>query len=421
VANAFSILSCDMNGKLYTFSPELVDLTAPGGGDYSIGDIENVQFDRIYQEPRFAEMDAAVQAGVAQCRKSCGYFEVCGGGAPVNKMAENGSFDSMETMFCRCKYKVVADVLDDHYLGKIARRRKQNVLTVATDQDATVVAAQRQHVDDGRLVPGFAVLVPPSPASRLLLSIGTGGPEAAPDAELYEAQARLPLNSWRSLTPEEVAILESGESDPDGLSFVAVVRPPAQLLEPVLTIASDLTSKPIRGPGVDGTIAPVIDEVGEGLAKLFATAGRPHRTMGISLIAHGVMTAAANPSSQRRVGLHVDSRPESAPRARVQAPNRINVNLSREPRRLIFLNLSLQQIIARLPADVVNNPANNPTDLARAFMRSFPRYPVLSLEIQPGEGYIAPTENMIHDGYTGQMASPDATLSVIGHFKRPGS
>jgi radical SAM protein with 4Fe4S-binding SPASM domain len=412
-ANPFSILSCDMSGRLFTFSPELVDLTRAGGGDYSIGDIRSVEFDRIYQEPRFADMSAEVLSGVAQCRNSCTYFPICGGGAPVNKMAENGSFDSTETMFCRYKYKVVADVLDDHVISTIAQRRKQNVLGAPDAAEA--------YVDDGALAPGFPVLVPLSPASRLLLSDGTGGPQAAPDADRYERQARLPLNSWRPPSTEEMAILEREEANTDSLAFVAVVRPPEQVIAPLLAIASELTSKPIQLRGIDGTVVPIIDEVGAELARLYAEAGRPHRTLGISLVAAGFTTTAVDFSTNRRLGLHVDSGPGSAPRMRAQTLNRISVNLGKEPRRLLFLNLSLAQVIARLPADVGNDPANSPTDLARAFLRAFPRYPVLSLEVEPGEAYIAPTENMIHDGYTGHLTSPDASLSVLGHFRRPGS
>ena len=37
-------------------------------------------------------MTRDIAAGVEACRKECEYFSVCGGGAPVNKLAENGSF-----------------------------------------------------------------------------------------------------------------------------------------------------------------------------------------------------------------------------------------------------------------------------------------------------------------------------------------
>jgi uncharacterized protein len=42
-----------------------------------------------------------VIAGVERCRDACEYFSLCGGGAPANKLYENGSFDSAETAYCR--------------------------------------------------------------------------------------------------------------------------------------------------------------------------------------------------------------------------------------------------------------------------------------------------------------------------------
>ena len=47
-------------------------------------------------------------------------------------------------------------------------------------------------------------------------------------------------------------------------------------------------------------------------------------------------------------------------------------------------------------------------------MRAFPDYPVVRLTIRPGEAYIAPTENLIHDGSTLGMTSPDLALHMIG-------
>jgi uncharacterized protein len=35
------------------------------------------------------------------CQGTCQYFSVCGGGEPVNKLAENGTFASTETKYCR--------------------------------------------------------------------------------------------------------------------------------------------------------------------------------------------------------------------------------------------------------------------------------------------------------------------------------
>ena len=54
-----------------------------------------------------------IDAGVEMCRESCQYFSVCGGGEPVNKLAENGSFASTETMYCRLTKMRTTDLVLD--------------------------------------------------------------------------------------------------------------------------------------------------------------------------------------------------------------------------------------------------------------------------------------------------------------------
>ncbi len=45
--------------------------------------------------------------------KSCEYFSVCGGGEPVNKLAENGTFCSTETTYCRLTKMRATDLVLD--------------------------------------------------------------------------------------------------------------------------------------------------------------------------------------------------------------------------------------------------------------------------------------------------------------------
>jgi uncharacterized protein len=58
-------------------------------------------------------MHADIAAGVALCRERCQYFSVCGGGEPVNKLTENGSFISTETAFCRLTRMHATDLILD--------------------------------------------------------------------------------------------------------------------------------------------------------------------------------------------------------------------------------------------------------------------------------------------------------------------
>ena len=47
------------------------------------------------------------------CRERCEYFSVCGGGEPVNKLAENGSFASSQTTYCRLTKMRATDLVLD--------------------------------------------------------------------------------------------------------------------------------------------------------------------------------------------------------------------------------------------------------------------------------------------------------------------
>lgn len=63
------------------------------------------------ESPRFAAMYRDIAAGVHRCQVVCSYFRYCGGGAPVNKYYENGTFDSTETLFCRLQRQAMLDVV----------------------------------------------------------------------------------------------------------------------------------------------------------------------------------------------------------------------------------------------------------------------------------------------------------------------
>jgi uncharacterized protein len=52
-----------------------------------------------------------INAGVELCKKKCEYFHVCGGGAPSNKLYENGSFNSTETLYCKFSIQQPIDIV----------------------------------------------------------------------------------------------------------------------------------------------------------------------------------------------------------------------------------------------------------------------------------------------------------------------
>lgn len=107
--NPFAIITVGVDGSIGTFSPELLGQQDRRYGNFSIGNIISQGLREITANPRFQAMKAEIEAGVRRCSEECSYYELCGGGAPSNKIAERGAFDVTETKYCRSTKKVVVD------------------------------------------------------------------------------------------------------------------------------------------------------------------------------------------------------------------------------------------------------------------------------------------------------------------------
>lgn len=125
----FGILSVDSDGNISTFSPELLGQKNSGYGDFVFGNIWQEGVAVLSDNAWFRKVHREIADGVESCQSSCEYFRLCGGGAPANKLFENGSFRSAETVYCRCSVQVPIDiVLEDLErslgLSTIAQARK---------------------------------------------------------------------------------------------------------------------------------------------------------------------------------------------------------------------------------------------------------------------------------------------------------
>lgn len=108
LSNPFSIITVGQGGDVSTFSPEL--LHQPG---FVFGNIVRDSFEEIAGTTKFTEAFGSIRAGKDACRVQCGYYEICGGGCPSNKLSENGTTTSTETMNCILTRKVITDVILD--------------------------------------------------------------------------------------------------------------------------------------------------------------------------------------------------------------------------------------------------------------------------------------------------------------------
>jgi hypothetical protein len=121
------------------------------------------------------------------------------------------------------------------------------------------------------------------------------------------------------------------------------------------------------------------------------------------------------------LGIHTDTLCEVELKYRPFSPNRLCLNLGLCDRYLLFVNLGLNRIESLLRQHNIQYqeaPGKPPLQAFRmAFMSSFQAYPVVKLRIRPGEGYIAPTENLLHDGSSEGQTAFDVPFHAHGHFR----
>jgi uncharacterized protein len=111
-ADPFAIVSVDCDGNLSTFSPELLGMEHPGYASFNFGNLLTDDFETIARRVEESKLYADIRAGIERCSKECQYYKLCGGGPPANKIYENDSADSTETVYCRTQQVAVDIVLD---------------------------------------------------------------------------------------------------------------------------------------------------------------------------------------------------------------------------------------------------------------------------------------------------------------------
>jgi uncharacterized protein len=138
-----AMLNVDCEGRVSTFSPELLGLKHADYADFIIGNINTDSLDDMLRGPVMHAMQRDIAAGVALCRETCEYFSVCGGGAPVNKLSENGGFGSATTSFCRLTQMVPVDIILDAFERLKRNVDEQSVASPQGESDRATVVATR--------------------------------------------------------------------------------------------------------------------------------------------------------------------------------------------------------------------------------------------------------------------------------------
>lgn len=106
----FHMFNVDYQGNFSTFSPEMMGAPSTYGSFY-LGNIYKDTLDEVLQSQKYKMIMKHIEFGVKKCKDTCAYFFLCGGGAPVNKLYENGGFDTTETLYCKSGVKIPVNVI----------------------------------------------------------------------------------------------------------------------------------------------------------------------------------------------------------------------------------------------------------------------------------------------------------------------
>jgi uncharacterized protein len=123
----FAIVTVSCSGDISTYSPELADFDHPVHGPFRFGNVATTRLAEIRADLRFQAIEREIAQGVALCSSDCGYFAFCGGGSPSNKLAENRTMASSQTLSCRLNQKAATDVMLARLSAKL--RADQAALT----------------------------------------------------------------------------------------------------------------------------------------------------------------------------------------------------------------------------------------------------------------------------------------------------
>lgn len=240
----------------------------------------------------------------------------------------------------------------------------------------------------------------------------------APDVEAidlgvpsYVHDARVPRPDWRIANDHEASTLWSA-TPAQAHCTVALVR----LLGPELTklfekrddIFSNVDdSETLKHPLVK-LLLDALNRKGVLAQRVFsARIGRDNPRL-------ITMTRAVDQDA--RVGLHFD-RWDSLPVDELNlSSNRVSINLGPSDRYFIYLNRTASGMAELL--NRTNMPCRRDVHaIGPAFMSAFPDYPIVRLRLRPGDAYIAPTENVLHDGSSTEVAGINHYLSLRGRFE----
>lgn len=283
----------------------------------------------------------------------------------------------------------------------------------------------------------------PCEKPRVWMSSGTLQPISKSLPQIpYSNDAFIPIESWREPLPVENRLVfdDTSVGHLDKSNHIGIIHLPEFVIAPLveLGVAFTRTAKDCNLIAQHPLYQDAISKIVDFLSPLYSSqqSFAVHR---VNVNPSGLPTVTFNQATHHFIGLHLDSWDNLPIQDRALSTNRVCINLGLEDRFLLFINLTLADILYLTQIDgddsisilsstwetreqdwnTLTSLELDPNAIRKAFLTRYSQYPVIKLRISPGEAYIAPTENMIHDGCTTGKQFFDVTLTIRGHIELP--
>ena len=250
-------------------------------------------------------------------------------------------------------------------------------------------------------------------ASGATIELNSGTIPARNNPPAHRYDARIPKSDWRPPTPAEMQILCATPRKLDAPCVEVVSADPEVLRLSAKAFAN------VTWPNSATDLAAAIDSSAyrELIAAMLECGGRLGKVLKDPLVrisAPGLSTVTID--KDLFIGLHVDEWFLDPQTSRRQRPNRMVFNLGPQPRYFLFLNIPVEEMTDLIPVDSQRPSSSEGTAIGLRFMQSYPDYPVCRVRVHPGEAYIAPTENLVHDASSAGVTRVDIAGHVLGYF-----
>ncbi|MEU7184092.1 MULTISPECIES: hypothetical protein [Streptomyces] len=206
-----------------------------------------------------------------------------------------------------------------------------------------------------------------------------------PDEAAYEAGAVVPSGLWRPMADADVKAITAPRRPLDS-TLVEIVRPPFQEGRPLETLVQPM-----------GDADAVY--LGQALAK-------PE-----------MATTTGNHQDGRLIGLHLDNWDKLRFADKHAGRRRLCLNLG-PGTRYVVLGAMDAQAVCRTVHPTAYLHRHPHTDDYRAYVAGGRPFRVVRIRLTPGEGCLAPTEYLPHDGSTEGDHLPSAAAFWLGRWPR---